>query len=384
MKTKKLEELIRRIVSEHLNALEEEHQSGEWWIDETGGTTYADIDIGDSGHEGVVIQYLAHEILSHFGVDTDEPGYITEYEDRIKENLIHDERMSEQDLADWEASSGSRSPYGVILRKLIEDKAYETPEQAEEALSIAYGSSQTDARNYGMRYLKWKVMKTFGAEIEIQTWHLKPEDLGIIVRGIWDIMEDTDDPEDSDNKVGDDGYPGPRVNVTIQATGKRFHDIPLAVLEKKMPSSLMNYRSGLHSDFREGLTEDYHFHHKEYRMYEGHRSIVAIFEDNSRLKFDVHFREKRGEDKEKWRHKAMTTWKSLANEIHGDIRLSDALNPIQKSWKKSFSEALKHPKMKDFVRINHHQRIFPDKGYPASVQGKPQPVMDAVNFTPRR
>jgi hypothetical protein len=384
MKINKLEELIRRIVCEHLNALEEDHQRGEWWIDDSGGTIFADIDIGDSGHEGVIIQQLAHEILSHFDVDTDEPGYISEYEDRIKENLIHDDRMSEQDLADWEASSGSRSPYGVILRKLIEDKAYSTPEQAEDALSIAYGSSQRDARDYGMKYLNWKVMKTFGGDIEIQTWHLKPEDLGIIVRGIWDIMEDTDDSDDSDNKVGEDGYPGPRVNVTVQATGKRFHDIPLSVLEKKLPSSLMNYRSGLHSDFREGLAEDYHFHHKEYRMYEGNRNIVAIFEDNSRLKFEVHFRDRRGPDREKWRHKAMTTWKSLANEIHGDIRLSDALNPIQKSWKQSFSEALKHPKMKDFVRVNHHQKIFPDKGYPAKVQGKPQPVMDPVNFTPRR
>lgn len=381
MKINKLEELIRRIVCEHLNALEEEHQKGEWWIDESGGTTYADIDIGDSGHEGVVIQYLAHEILSHFGIDADEPGYISDYEEAIKESLLADEKMSEQDLADWEASSGSRSPYGVILRKLIEDKAYSTPEQAEDALSIAYGSSNRDARDYGMKYLKWKVMKTFGSDIEIQTWHLKPEDLGIIVRGIWDIMEDTDDSDDTDNKVGDDGYPGPRVNVTIQATGKRFHDIPLAVLEKKMPSSLMNYRSGLHSDFREGLTEDYHIHHKEYRLYEGHKKIVAVFEDNSRLKFEVHFRDNHGEDKEKWRHKAMTTWKSLANELHGDVRLSDALNPIQKSWKECFSEALKHPKMKDFIRVNKHQKIFPDKGYPTCVQGKPQIVTDPVNFT---
>jgi hypothetical protein len=136
------------------------------------------------------------------------------------------------------------------------------------------------------------------------------------------------------------------------------------------------------------LNEDYHFSHKEYRMHEGTKEIVAMFEDNSKLKFEIHFRENRAELRDKWRHKAMTTWKSLANELHGDVQLSDACNPIQKTWKECFSEALKDPKMKDFIRTNNHQRVFPevhpDKGYPAEVQGKPQPVMDCVNFTPRK
>ena len=135
--------------------------------------------------------------------------------------------------------------------------------------------------------------------------------------------------------------------------------------------------------YKQDISEDFHHHHKDYRLYEGNRHIVAVFEDNTRLKFEVHFRNNRGEDKEKWRKKALTTWKSLANEIHRDVQLSDAFNPMQKSWKESFSEALKHPKMEPFVRINKHQRVFPDKGYPAEVQGKPQPVMDGVNFTPR-
>jgi len=377
MKIEQLEELIQRIVCESLDALSEDHQKGEWWIDDHGQTIFADIDIGDSGHEGVVIQYLVHEILSHFGIEEHEVGLLIHYDDQIKQALIDDDNFSEEDAQQWEREG----PSEVILKKLIEDKAYPDPKQAEDAVYIAYNNTSRDARNYGMQYLNWKIMKTVGSDIEIQTWHLKPEDLGIIVRGIWDIMEDTDDPEDSDNEVGEDGYPGPRINVTIQATGKRFHDIPLTVLEKKLPSSLINYRSGLHSDFREGLNEEYHVHHKEYRLYEGNRSIVAIFEDNTRLKFEVHFRDNRGEDKEKWRHKAMTTWKSLANEIHGDVQLSDALNPIVKAWKECFQEALKHPKMKDYVRLKRHQKIFPDKGYPPCVQGKPQIMTDPMNFT---
>lgn len=361
MKTNNLRNLIKHIVNEALDSLVEEHERGEWWIDESGHVTFADIELGDSGHEGVVIQYLAHEILEHFGIDSDEPGLLSDHEESIKHSLLAHKEMSEEDLADWDASSGSRCPYGVILKKLIEDKAFPTPEQAQEALTIAYGSKGVDARDYAMKYLNWKIMKAKGSIIEIQTWSLKPEDLGTIVRGIWDIMEDTDDPNDADNEVGDDQFPGPRINLTIQSTAKQFRNIPLAVLEKKMPSSLLNYRSGAHSDFREGINEDYHFHHKEYRLYEGNKKIVAVFEDNSRLAFEVHFRDIRGIDKEKWRKKAMTRWKSLANELHRDVPLSDACNPIQKSWKDCFAEALKNPEMEEFIRDNPHQKVFGSK-----------------------
>ena len=131
----------------------------------------------------------------------------------------------------------------------------------------------------------------------------------------------------------------------------------------------------------ENLNEDYHFHHNDYRMYEGTREIFAVFEDNSRLTFEVHFRNAHGEDREGWRKKAMTTWKSLANELHRDVQLSDACNPIQKSWKECFEAALSHPKMKGYIRAHPHHKIFDDKGYPSSVQGKAQPCIDPVNFT---
>ena len=61
--------------------------------------------------------------------------------------------------------------------------------------------------------------------------------------------------------------------------------------------------------------------------------------------------------------------------------MTDACNPIQKSWKQSFEEALKHPKLEEFIRKNHHQKVFDDKGYHAKVQGKPQACIDPVNFT---
>lgn len=157
----------------------------------------------------------------------------------------------------------------------------------------------------------------------------------------------------------------------------------LEELIRHIVTHTLNELSESQDTFVEVLSEDFHHQHKEYRLYEGNRKIIAIFEDNSRLAFEVHYRDKHGLDREKWRRKAFTTWKSLANEIHGDVRLTDACNPVQKSWKQSFMEALKDPKMKEFMRVNHHHKIFEDKGYPASVQGKPQPCVDPVNFTPR-
>lgn len=380
MKTENLKNLIRHIVRESLNALSEEHQRGEWWITEDGNTIYADIDIGETGHEGVIIQHLVHEILDHFGIHEDEPQELSAYEDTIKSNLEHEGRFSEEDQAEWESSG----PSEVMLKKLIEDKVYPTPEQTEDALYIAYGSSTRDARDYGMKYMGWKVMKTFGNAIEVQTWHLKPDDLSAIVRGIWDIVEDNqDDENDPDNTVGDDGFQGPRINLTIQSQGKRYIDIPLAILEKKMPQKIQPYQSGVHVGYTESINEDYHYHHKEYRLYEGNRHIVALFDDNTRLKFEVHFRDNRGIDKEKWRQRAASKWKSIANELHRDVPLNDACNPMQRTWKECFREALKDPRLQEFMRHSPHHRIFDDKGYPAKVQGKPQPVMDPVNFTPR-
>lgn len=362
MNKDKLNNLIKKVINETIDVMTEEHDHGEWWIDETGGTTYCDNQVSDQGHESVVIQALTHEILGHFGIEEDEPYPISDYEDTIKQTLINDGRLEEDELAGWDNIEHStyHGPADIIVKKLLEDKVYADKQQAEDAVYIAYGSNTRDARDWAMRWWRWKVMKTFGGAIEIQTWHLKPDDLQIIVRGIWDIMrDDSDDPDDSDNEVGEDNYTGPRINVTVQASGKRFSDIPLAVLEKKMPQMLQNYSSGAHVGYAENINEEYSYSNKDYRIYEGNDSIIASFNDGSRLKFEVHYHNNRGDDKEKWRRKAFSKWKSLASEIHNDVQLSEVGNKIQKSWKESFKEALDHPDIQEYIRKNNHQKIYP-------------------------
>mgnify|MGYP007128603986 CR=1 FL=1 len=363
MNLDKLKTLIRHIVNESLDLLSEDIQKGEWWIDSTGHNIFADVEVSGRGHEDFVMEYLCNEILHFFDLNYNEEAGFAYYEDDIKSVLIRRGEFSEKEENIW----NSKGPSEVIINNLIKHKVYRDNGQANEAVYIAYGASQTDPRDYAMKNLGWKIMKTFGNELEIQTWHLTPSDLDSIVKGIWDICEDNND--------------NPLVNVTVQATGKRFVRIPLNVLEQKMAQKIQKYQSGVHTGFTEAINEDYHFHHKEYRMYEGNRHIVVAFDDNSRLKFEVHFRDVRGQDREKWRKKAASTWKSLANELYRDVPLNDALNPIQKSWKECFQEAMKDPKLKPYIRNNHHQKVFDDKGYPKSVQGKPQACIDPVNFT---
>ena len=93
-------------------------------------------------------------------------------------------------------------------------------------------------------------------------------------------------------------------------------------------------------------------------MYEGKDHIYALFEDGSKMTFEVHYHNNRGEDKEKWRRKAFSKWKSLANEIHNDVQLNEVGNPVEKSWKQAFQEALERPELQEFIRKNNHQRVF--------------------------
>jgi hypothetical protein len=101
-----------------------------------------------------------------------------------------------------------------------------------------------------------------------------------------------------------------------------------------------------------------HHLHKDYRMYEGKDHIHALFEDGSKMCFEVHYHNTHGEDRDKWRRKAFSKCKSLANEIHNDVQLTEVGNPVQKTWKKAFEEALERPELKEFIRTSEHQSVF--------------------------
>lgn len=63
--------------------------------------------------------------------------------------------------------------------------------------------------------------------------------------------------------------------------------------------------------------------------------------------------------------KVAGAWMSAAKKIHNNPELNEAGNPLQKSWKESFMEALDDPKVKSYLK--NHGEVS----------------MDPVNFTPR-
>jgi len=238
MKIKKsqLKVLIREIICETLQRLDEVSR-GEWWIYPGGDAQYADGEVGDSGHEGYVIEHVAREIYEHFlGYEPeDQMGYLSSYEDYLFKSLQSEGRLTEQDVETWERGGG---PTEVIIEKLLEDKVYTDKQQAEFAVYIAWGSSSKDARDYAMRYLGWKRMTTspsYGTDI--QTWFLRDSDLRDIKRGIYDAWGYDGDEEDDDASH--------TVTIEVRSNNKTFSGIPLSELETATIGDLATYQRGM-------------------------------------------------------------------------------------------------------------------------------------------
>ena len=247
-----------------------------------------------------------------------------------------------------------------LIKTIVKEHLEEAHQQGEWWIDNGGQVLQQGGSDQLMQSENWKKMKASADKIEITTWELSAQDLSIILQGVKKIMGAEPTEEDPDATVGKDGYTGPRIDLTIAKKNKSFKNVPLAILEKCLPSRVKNYEKGKEPELAGPVNEDksYHHLHKDYRLYEGDNHIVAIFEDDSRLVFEVHFHENKGEDREKWRRKAFTKWKTLANEIYHDVQLTEVGNPIQHSWKESFTLALKDDRMKEFIRTKEHHRVF--------------------------
>ena len=148
---------------------------------------------------------------------------------------------------------------------------------------------------------------------------------------------------------------------------KEVERSPKKVIEDNMIKMSDLMRESLPEEAGEAfkiLCEEFH-EHKDWFLYEGSDKITAVFEDNSRQSFKVHFRDNRNEDREKHRKKAATTWKRLATEIRKNAGLSEGGNPIIIPWQECFSRALKNDEMKEFVD-----------------DGSATPIFEAIDFKP--
>lgn len=370
MKRSQLKEIVKSIVKEYLF---EGFQTGEWWIDDDGTPQYADGDVGDVNHEAYVRQMLVYQVLSDFGIDgSDSGGYLDQYEDQIKQELIDDGALTEEELERWDDD-----PSSIILSKFDQISDIKDEEQRHWMFFLAYGSNTThrgDARDYAMRYMGYKRVVTKGNKAWVQTHTLTPRDLVIIYKGLGEMIEEFDDVDDSKLVV----------DVEVRATNKSYYDIPYEVFSGKGLGKMRDYMKvvpwagGDNQQIQEGMFRE----NKEWCVYEGTNQIVAVFEDGSRQVFEVAFGPTRGDDKDRWRTRAASKWASLARQLHGDVQLSEVGNPIQKSWKDCFKEALVLPEMKEFIRNPKKvKRVFDDKNRLKGFANKAASIIDPVNFT---
>lgn len=216
---------------------------GEYWITDDGDPIYADGDIGDKNHEVIVIEQCAGTLAAEFGLgcpdwecwETEsnlEKGAIRrilEDEDFLKElyNLT-DEEFEETDVEDLVKND----PANAIIEYLIYHDRYDK-QAATDLVMVAYGSMR-DAREYGVKTLKWH--RVHGDSIE--TNKLTADNLKIIARGINEIIHqeglgysDEEDEEIREKRLAKHEY-------SISTYSGKLYTITLEDMEKGNVSGL--------------------------------------------------------------------------------------------------------------------------------------------------
>lgn len=143
-----------------------EHERGEWWIDEDGQSVYADGDIGDMNHEGLVIQRVLCSLADKMGVYDYDDGDWDYIRDKVTKKYLEDH----PELEDQEIDTDK------LFMMLLMINGVDT-----EIISLAQGNG--DARQYAAENWGWKHVN----DDSVNTWTLTPDDADIILSGLWDI-----------------------------------------------------------------------------------------------------------------------------------------------------------------------------------------------------
>lgn len=224
---------LKLLTEAYLKMLQKEERTltGEYWIID-GQAIFADGDTGDMNHEGYVVQHLASEFLNYFDIYDDEPAPLGEYEEQIKQFFI-DEGVIEQ----WEKSEEEfdNDPAEFMLKYLWKEHKQDfdnNQEKLQEAFFIAYNASQSDAREYGMKYLGWVRVQSNN----IQTWTLTPKTMSNISRGI-------DEAIDQEMGYDEENVNELEFNIEVLANRKMYYNVPYDDISSGKPQRLMQYRS---------------------------------------------------------------------------------------------------------------------------------------------
>jgi hypothetical protein len=166
----------------------------EYWIQQDGSVEFADGDVGDYNHEGIVIDWITKQIVEKcentFDVKKTTHGRQRpfSYEDHIDIR-----EFEEALLMTYKENLVNQYP---IKKPNIEQAFEENPDKyLEQALKQAgvgqrewnVVSGHEDARNYAMQKWGWKTYR----DGHIDTWFWRKPDLTAIVEGIENIAHES-------------------------------------------------------------------------------------------------------------------------------------------------------------------------------------------------
>lgn len=198
---------------------------GEFWIQDN-YVQSADSNI-DKGHEAIVIESAANQVLSEIGIYEDEP-YLPDMDREIFEKVadkIPDEMREQYENGEIYAMDCLKY-YG---KHILNDGKF------EELVDAAY--DRIDVRRFAMREWGWKAIR--GTVVD--TWNLAPDDLKFISSGLQDAY-DYDIEHYNNSSVDKNGYGGPYFDIEVYSRGDYYKSVPLELIGKDV-SKILPYRT---------------------------------------------------------------------------------------------------------------------------------------------
>lgn len=209
--------------------LEHSNFRGEYWIQD-GYTQFADSNVGDIGHEGIVVQYAAAIVLSELGVDHMDVEHvdIRDYDEDIFEAM--------QDHLTQDQMERYRDGYEMEIMIEYGKNVLKNP-KFEKLVLAAF--DKIDVRRFAMENWGWKAIR--GNVID--TWNLTPDDLKKIDNGLSDAYgEEINNYQQTNTSTDEHGFAGPYFDIEVYSVGDYYSDVPISLIENRNVANLRPYK----------------------------------------------------------------------------------------------------------------------------------------------
>ncbi len=181
---------------------------GEYWITPD-GLFFADGDIGDTNHEGFVLQHARYHVANSLGIDLDGESDDDSFDIAL-------EKEFGDDFSDYEDGTES-----FVRLKLKEN--FSGAELAKELKMLDAAFDRVDLRAFAMREWGWVWVRGDRAT----AWTLDKDQLENIASGVGDILDEENSAEPDSEELTEN-----EIDISSEKTGKSF-SITFADLEAR-------------------------------------------------------------------------------------------------------------------------------------------------------